>query len=153
MAINPLFSTFTLNVGGFKSRTAKVIDIYELVKNFNFVTLQETHFHNSRDSSFFDSVFETNFKIIHSFAEKRFAGICMLLNRKFSFGNDQILFAIKGRGVGTKVDFCGVNIVIIAIYAPAKRSERASFFEQLKINLDNIIHHFPTCSCWATLIL
>jgi exonuclease III len=142
MIRNGLFSVLTLNVGGFKSRPAKVIEVFETVKLYNFITIQETHFHNVNDSSFFNSIFEPHFDITHSYAEKRFSGICMLRNKNFSFDKHEILFTIRGRCVCSKFIFSQTNVIAVAIYAPAKRHERMSFFERLKINLENITTPF-----------
>jgi hypothetical protein len=87
MADTGAFTVLTLNVGGFVSRIGEVIKIFESVKFYHLITFQEPHFSNKRDSSFFDSIFEKNFTIFHSYAVNRYSGICILLNKSFIFGN------------------------------------------------------------------
>jgi len=84
------FSIATLNVGGFKSRPEKIAKIYEEVKNFDVVIFQETHFSREDETYFFQQVFAGHFFILHSYAEKRFSGICMLFSQKLFNDKPQI---------------------------------------------------------------
>ena len=94
----------TLNVGGLKSRPAKIAKIFEVVKCLDIIFLQETHFYTQNDANFFNQVFETTFIIFHSFAALRCTGIVIMLNKNiFSLQNYQRIFEIEGRCLGTKI--------------------------------------------------
>ncbi len=119
----------TLNVAGIKSdNILKTQSIYNELKNFDIVCLQETHFKQEPDTVPFNNVFESTFRVFHSVVNENFKGVTVMINRRQLGRNFQAYCEIPGRLLGVKFEFNAVSVLVIGVYAPAQPQHRPLFF-------------------------
>ena len=107
MSVFNHLSIATFNAAGLTNDHFKITNCFELLKNYDLVCIQETHFTNNDNASFFMQIFERQFRILITHAnDETHAGLCILVNLRSRLSIIRKLFEINGRAIGVllKID-------------------------------------------------
>ncbi len=131
----------TLNVAGFRRSNLKIQQVFNEVKKYSLVCLQETHFQTSVETRNFDQIFGGTFKIYHSVINENCRGMTLLINHNHLGTCHRKVFELEGRAMAITYSLNGVKIFIIGIYAPANATHRPGFYRALNEKLrDNHVN-------------
>lgn len=129
----------TVNVQGIKNASKdKVMKICELAKQYDIIVLTETHVKNPAELSVFERVSISNFKAIISYAteEAPKAGLIILFNHKYMFGNFRKIFQINGRAIAVSFQVLSKVFFLVGLYAPGHRDLRQGFYSGLRHKIE-----------------
>ena len=139
------FAIGSFNVGGFKKRPEKVLDVFEKVKFLDICILQETHYKHVSDTLYFNSIFESNFNVFHSLAKSRCTGICIIFSNKIIVDGSMQIFEIVGRCLAFRIPIDDNYIILCGLYCPAPKNLREPFFHNVMENMDRSIYVSGVC--------
>lgn len=120
----------SVNIRGLGSPNKSDLIVSELLRlHYDFFFLQETHVSCKQNADKFARLWPG--KCFWSFGTGKSAGVALLVSPNFSGNISRFIFDSDGRVFSALIEFSGIKLNLVNIYAPNAPSDRKTFFERL----------------------